>query len=49
MFQADSEYYEFRFGNGTGFIAREDVKELKKREPPRDNLNDLRKKVSKIW
>lgn len=44
VFQADSEYYEFRFGNGTGFIAREDVKELKKREPPRDNLNDLRKK-----
>ncbi|MHA6307049.1 polysaccharide deacetylase family protein [Hafnia paralvei] len=44
VFQADSEYYEFRFGNGTGFIAREDLKEPKKRDLSRDNLSDLRKK-----
>lgn len=29
VFQADAEYYEFRFGNGTGFIAREDLSERK--------------------
>lgn len=44
VFQADAEYYEFRFGNGTGFIAREDLSERKNPEAPRDNLGDLRKK-----
>lgn len=40
----DAEYYEFRFGNGTGFIDRDDLRASAALKPPKDSLGDLNKK-----
>ena len=36
VFPADAEYYEFKFGHGTGFIDKDDVRDLKKSRKVKD-------------
>lgn len=46
MFPADAEYYEFKFGHGTGFIDKDDVRELKKSRKVQDDLGELNKPLT---
>ncbi|BCU91912.1 polysaccharide deacetylase [Yersinia pseudotuberculosis] len=38
-----AEYYEFKFGNGTGFIDKDDLREINKAQKNNDMLGDLNK------
>ncbi len=40
---AAAEYYEFKFGNGTGFIDKDDLRNIKKERKNNDILGDLNK------
>nr|WP_319929587.1 polysaccharide deacetylase family protein [Xenorhabdus sp. 12] len=40
----EDNYYEFHFGNGTGFIAKEQLKEINRASFPADPFQDLHKK-----
>nr|WP_244590681.1 polysaccharide deacetylase family protein [Xenorhabdus mauleonii] len=40
----ESDYYEFHFGNGTGYIAKEQVKEIRRDLFPEDPFQNLHKK-----
>ncbi|WP_050106519.1 polysaccharide deacetylase family protein [Yersinia alsatica] len=40
---AAAEYYEFKFGNGTGFIDKDDLRDIKKERKNNDILGDLNK------
>lgn len=42
----DKDYYAFHFGNGTGYIAKEHLKKIKKSAFPADPFNILHKKVT---
>lgn len=46
VFPADAEYYEFKFGHGTGFIDKDDVRELKKSRKVQDDLGELNKPLT---
>lgn len=41
-----AEYYEFRFGNGTGFIERSRLRPVQGKRRPEDRLGDLNKPLS---
>ncbi|WP_422641355.1 polysaccharide deacetylase family protein [Xenorhabdus beddingii] len=42
----EGDYYAFHFGNGKGYITKENLKEIKKSAFPTDPFNTLHKKVS---
>ncbi|AYA42545.1 polysaccharide deacetylase family protein [Xenorhabdus nematophila] len=42
----ESDHYEFHFGNGTGYINKENLKEINKSVFPSDTFNILHKKAS---
>ncbi|WP_099140835.1 polysaccharide deacetylase family protein [Xenorhabdus kozodoii] len=42
----EKNYYAFHFGNGIGYIAKENLKEIKSSEFPSDPFNTLRKKAA---
>ncbi|WP_414161143.1 polysaccharide deacetylase family protein [Serratia sp. BNK-12] len=46
VFPADAEYYEFKFGHGTGFIDKDDVRDLKKSHKVKDDLGELNKPLT---
>ncbi|WMT13978.1 polysaccharide deacetylase family protein [Serratia fonticola] len=46
MFPADAEYYELKFGYGTGFIDKNDVRAISKTRKVKDDLGDLNKPLS---
>lgn len=46
MFPADAEYYELKFGNGTGFIDKSDVRTISKTRKVKDDLGDLNKPLT---
>ncbi|MFC0226418.1 polysaccharide deacetylase family protein [Serratia aquatilis] len=46
VFPAEAEYYEFKFGNGTGFIDKEDVRSVAKSRKGNDSLAELNKQVT---
>ena len=46
MFPADAEYYELKFGHGTGFIDKNDVRAISKTRKVKDDLGDLNKPLT---
>lgn len=46
MFPADAEYYELKFGYGTGFIDKDDVRAISKTRKVKDDLGDLNKPLT---
>lgn len=46
VFPAEAEYYEFKFGNGTGFIDKEDLRSVGKSRKVNDSLGELNKQVT---
>lgn len=46
MFPADAEYYELKFGHGTGFIDKGDVRAISKTRKVKDDLGDLNKPLT---
>ncbi|HGM5492223.1 TPA: polysaccharide deacetylase family protein [Serratia fonticola] len=46
MFPADAEYYELKFGHGTGFIDKDDVRAISKTRKVKDDLGDLNKPLT---
>ncbi|CDG19324.1 Putative xylanase/chitin deacetylase [Xenorhabdus doucetiae] len=44
--EEESDYYALHFGNGTGYVAKGNLKEIKKSAFPRDPFNILHKKAS---
>lgn len=43
VFPTQTEYYAFKFGHGTGFIDKNDVRGLKKTRKLQDHLSELNK------
>ena len=46
MFPADAEYYELKFGYGTGFIDKDDVRAISKTRKVKDDLGELNKPLT---
>jgi peptidoglycan/xylan/chitin deacetylase (PgdA/CDA1 family) len=46
MLPADAEYYELKFGYGTGFIDKDDVRAISKTRKVKDDLGDLNKPLT---
>ncbi|TQI82133.1 peptidoglycan/xylan/chitin deacetylase (PgdA/CDA1 family) [Serratia fonticola] len=46
VFPADAEYYEFKFGHGTGFIDKDDVRAISKSRKVKDDLGELNKPLT---
>lgn len=46
VFPAAAEFYEFKFGNGTGFIDKNHLTAVKKRKKIKDTLGDLNKPLT---
>lgn len=46
VFPADAEYYELKFGHGTGFIDKDDVRAISKSCKVKDDLGALNKPLS---
>lgn len=46
VFPADAEYYEFKFGYGTGFIDKNDLRPIKKSRKVKDALGELNKPLT---
>lgn len=46
VFPADAEYYEFKFGQGIGFIDKGDVKSSSKSRKLKDELGELKKPLT---